>query len=162
MPTQFLHGTVSDQGPSHESLVTSWPIDILPEGRQLAVMGTFERDHGAGGVYQMATMYITIVCCLVVVVVQNVVYPWLSCQRLDVVLLPTYYSNSCDSCGTDGRGPKMQVPVAIPMALSDPLPSDLTDLELFRKFCMPMGSTDLWKEVPRIYLSFWGATRSSK
>ena len=56
-----------------------------------------------------------------------------------------------------GRGPKIQVPVIAPMASGEPLPSGLTDLELFRKFCLPMGNTDLWQEVPRMCLCLiWG------
>ena len=33
----------------------------------------------------------------------------------------------------------------------------LTDLEFFRKFCLPMESTDLWQEVPKICLCLSGA-----
>ena len=38
--------------------------------------------------------------------------------------------------------------VPIPaLALDDRLPTDLTDLELFRKFCMPFHETDRWEEA---------------
>lgn len=42
-----------------------------------------------------------------------------------------------------------QSKVPIPaLALDDRLPTDLTDLELFRKFCMPFHETDRWEEAP--------------
>ena len=39
-----------------------------------------------------------------------------------------------------------EVPVSSSLPLDD-LPADLTDLELFKKFCMPLDKTDLWREV---------------
>ena len=39
------------------------------------------------------------------------------------------------------------------MHLDESFPIDLTDLELFRRFCLPIG--DPWKDVPGIKCFFW-------
>ena len=41
---------------------------------------------------------------------------------------------------------RSKVPIPA-LALDDNLPTDLTDLELFRKFCMPFHETDRWEEA---------------
>lgn len=59
--------------------------------------------------------------------------------------------------------PILSKPTAIPVITEVPVPhqpsvvdvpGDMTDLELFRKYCMPLGSTDTWKEVPSSIV--WG------
>ena len=47
----------------------------------------------------------------------------------------------------------MEVPIPeVPLA-DESWPSDMTDLELFRKFCMPLHLSDLWHEVPAQFLN---------
>ena len=42
----------------------------------------------------------------------------------------------------------VEVPIPEVPPADEPWPSDMTDLELFRKFCMPLPRSDLWHEVP--------------
>ena len=47
----------------------------------------------------------------------------------------------------------IEVPVPMNVHLDESFPTDLTDLELFRRFCLPIG--DPWKDVPGIKCIFW-------
>lgn len=40
------------------------------------------------------------------------------------------------------------------------IPTNLTDLELFKKYCMPLGQTDLWHEVTRHSIGQMGGMTS--
>ena len=42
---------------------------------------------------------------------------------------------------------KTQVPFDSPEVVTD-IPTDLSDLQLFRRYCLPMLASDTWKEVP--------------
>lgn len=56
-----------------------------------------------------------------------------------------------------GRGPQNSGAYGRPNGFGRAFVIGLTDLEFFRKFCLPMESTDLWQEVPKICLCLSGA-----
>ncbi len=49
-----------------------------------------------------------------------------------------------------------EVPVGSSPPLDD-LPANMTDLELFKEFCMPLEKSDLWADVARLNLDTGGS-----
>jgi hypothetical protein len=77
---------------------------------------------------------------------------FLGIYRMDGLFLKIFFPNHVVNEIVRVKLMIHQHELEVPRSLEPPvppliLPSDLTDVELFRQFCMPLNKTDLWVKV---------------